>query len=119
MLFDSRWPGDAIAAPVWVTNDRENETPPCVDDGSWSPTDIRPHQSREELDRRDVTKSTYRRGWVIMLTSILGGLRSTMRCRRELRRTSPAWEKVDDRTLKDIGISRLDVEYARDAPHWG
>ena len=112
MLFDSEWPGDAIAAPIWVTGDREDETLLCVDDGSWSPTDIRPDQS-------PVAKSTYPRGLVVMLTSILGGLGSRIRRRRELRRISAAWAMVDERLLKDIGISRLEVEHARDTRHWG
>jgi uncharacterized protein YjiS (DUF1127 family) len=119
MLFESEWCGDAIAAPVWVTTDREDETPLFVDDGSWSPTDIRSDQSREAPDRCDLAKSPHRRRWTSLLTSILGGLRSRLHRRREIRRTIAAWAMVDDRTLNDIGISRLEVEYAMDARHWG
>ena len=70
MLFGTQWPGDAIAAPVWVTNDREDETPLFVDDGSWSPTDIRSDQSREAPDRCDLVKSPHRYRWISLLTSI-------------------------------------------------
>jgi uncharacterized protein YjiS (DUF1127 family) len=118
MLFDSQWPGDAIAAPVWVTNDQEDETPVFVDDRSWSPTDIRSDQSRETPDRCDFAESPHRRGWIVLLASVVGKLRSRVHQRREIRRVSAAWAMVDDRTLKDIGISRLELEYAADVRHW-
>jgi uncharacterized protein YjiS (DUF1127 family) len=37
---------------------------------------------------------------------------------REIRRIRASWEAIDDRTLKDIGISRYEIEYARDPRHW-
>lgn len=60
-----------------------------------------------------------RRSWIGMLTSILGQLRSRMHRRREIRRIDAAWTMVDDCLLKDIGISRLEIEYARDARYSG
>jgi len=52
------------------------------------------------------------------ITSIVAELWSRMRREREIRRISAAWETIDDRTLKDIGISRCEIEYARDERHW-
>ena len=56
--------------------------------------------------------------WSISITSILAGLWSTIRSRREIHRMKAAWETVDDRTLKDIGVSRYEFERARSARHW-
>jgi uncharacterized protein YjiS (DUF1127 family) len=41
-----------------------------------------------------------------------------MRREREIGRIRAAWETIDDRTLKDIGISRYEIEYARGARPW-
>jgi uncharacterized protein YjiS (DUF1127 family) len=109
MLFD------AVAAPVLVTDDREDEM--FADLGS--PVDLRLDQSGEAPDRCDLVKTPRRRRWIGLLTSILGELRSRIHRRREIQRVSAAWTMVDERTLKDIGISRLEVEYLMDARHWG
>ena len=97
---------------------REDETPVFVEDGSWSSTDIRLNQSGGAPDRCDFAKSPRRRRWISLLTSMLGELRSRMHRRRNIRRINAAWTMVDDRTLSDIGISRLDLEYAGDVRHW-
>ena len=55
------------------------------------------------------------RAWIHSITSMVAGLRSKMRRHREIRRISAAWVTMDDRTLKDIEISRYEIEYARDA----
>jgi hypothetical protein len=34
------------------------------------------------------------------------------------RRIEAAWEMIDDRTLEDIGVTRYEIEHARDARHW-
>ena len=117
MLFDSEWYGDVIAAPVLVADDREDEIFPGLDDGTRSPADLRLSQSGETTDRCDLAKSPHRRRWISLLASLLGGLRSRMHRRREVRRISAAWALVDDRILNDIGISRLEVEYAMEARH--
>lgn len=116
MLFESEWSGDAIAAPVWVTDHPEDEMFTGLGDCA---TDIRPDQSHEDRDRHDLAKSLHRRRWIPLLFSILGGLRLRMRRRREIRRMNAAWAVVDDRTLNDIGISRFEIEYAMDARHRG
>ena len=119
MLFESEWLRDAIAAPVLVADDREDEMFPGLDDGTRSPTDLRPNQSGEAPDRCDLAKSPHRRRWMSLLASPLGELRSRMHRRREIRRIDAAWALVDDRTLTDIGTSRLELGYAMDARHWG
>jgi uncharacterized protein YjiS (DUF1127 family) len=118
MLFESEWPGDTIVLPVGVTDDREDEMFIGLGDGSCSPTEIRPGQSGEDPALCDLAKSAQPRRWISPLFSILGELRSRMQRRREIQRINAAWAMVDDRMLKDIGIARLEVEYARDA-RWG
>ena len=119
MLFESQWSGDAIAAPVLVTDDSEDEMFDGLGDRMRRPTDFRLDQSGEATDRRDLVKSPHRSRWIILLTSILGELPSRIHRRREIGRMKAAWEMIDDRTLNDIGTSRLEVEYAMDARHWG
>jgi uncharacterized protein YjiS (DUF1127 family) len=59
-----------------------------------------------------------RRTWITSITSSFAGLWSKMLRERENRRIRAAWKTIDDRTLMDIGISRYEIEYARDARHW-
>ena len=117
MLFESEWSGDAIAAPIWVANDPVDEMFTGLGDRMHSPTDLRLNESAEVSDRRGFAKSPHRHRWVSPLTSILGEPRSRLHRRQEIRRIKAAWAMVDDRTLNDIGISRLEVEYAMDARH--
>ena len=119
MLFESEWPGEPIAAPVLVADDPQDEMFTDLGDRTRSPTDLRLNQSGEARDRCNLAKSSHRRSWTGILSSILGRLRSRMQRRREIRRISAAWTMVDDWLLKDIGISRLEVEYARDTRHSG
>jgi uncharacterized protein YjiS (DUF1127 family) len=116
MLFESEWLGATIAAPVCLADDREDGM--FLGDECWIPADIRLDQSRKDPDRCDLDKSSHRRRWISLLTSIIGELGSRMYRRREIRRITAAWAMVDDRTLKDIGISRLELEYAADVRHW-
>jgi uncharacterized protein YjiS (DUF1127 family) len=37
---------------------------------------------------------------------------------RAIRRLAVGWEKLDDRILKDIGVSRYEIEFERDAVYW-
>jgi uncharacterized protein YjiS (DUF1127 family) len=117
MLFESEWLGDAIAAPIFFADEREDEMSPGLDDETRSPTDLRPNQSGEVPDRCDLATSAHRRRWMSLPASLLGELRSRMHRRREIRRIDAAWAMVDDRTLTDIGISRLEIEYAMDTRH--
>ena len=117
MLFESEWCGDATTAPVLVADDPEDEMLRGLGDRMRSPTDLRLSQGGEAPDRCNLAKPSNRRRW--MLVSIFGKLRSRIHRRREGRRKDAAWAMVDDRTLKDIGISRLEIKYAVDARHWG
>jgi uncharacterized protein YjiS (DUF1127 family) len=58
------------------------------------------------------------RAWITSIVSIVAGLWSKMRREREIRRITASWETIDDRTLKDIGICRYEIEYGRAARHW-
>jgi uncharacterized protein YjiS (DUF1127 family) len=49
---------------------------------------------------------------------IIGELWSKSTRERALRRLAAGWEKLDDRTLKDIGVSRYEIEFERDAVYW-
>jgi hypothetical protein len=73
MLFEGEWSGDAIAAPVWVTDDPEDGMFLGLGDRMRSPTDLRLNQSGEASDRCN-SANPDRRGWTSLLTSILGGL---------------------------------------------
>jgi uncharacterized protein YjiS (DUF1127 family) len=59
-----------------------------------------------------------RRTWIFSITSFFAEIWSRMLREREIRHIRAAWKTIDDRTLKDIGISRYEIEYARDARHW-
>jgi len=142
MQFESQWPGDAIAAPFCPKHVRENALLEGHGGGSWSRIDSRADLGDAELRRSqcaainwDITRNEPIRclskpnpwgrrvaavtSWVITaITSIVAELWSKMRREREIRRISAAWETIDDRTLKDIGICRCEIEYGRDARHW-
>jgi uncharacterized protein YjiS (DUF1127 family) len=64
-----------------------------------------------ETTRRDVAG---RRTWIFSITSFVAELWSRMLREREIRHLRAAWEMIDDRTLRDIGISRYEIEYAKD-----
>lgn len=66
-----------------------------------------------ETARSDVAG---RRTWIISITSFFAELWSRMLRACEIRHISAAWERVDDRALKDIGISarRSSMEEMRD-----
>ena len=137
MQCESQWPGDDIAAPSCPAYDRGA----ALFEGlgrSWnrvdSPADrtrvLRPageHAHRRDLGkhppdgrRADTAPTNFagRRASTTSITSILTELWSRMLRGREIRRIRAAWETIDDRTLKDIGISRFEIEYSTDARHW-
>ena len=59
-----------------------------------------------------------RRRWITSVASFFVELWSSIRHAREIRRIRAVWETIDDRTLRDIGVSRYEIEYAREARHW-
>ena len=59
-----------------------------------------------------------RRRWITSVASFFAELWSRIRHAREIRRIRAVWETIDDRTLRDIGVSRYEIEYAREERHW-
>jgi uncharacterized protein YjiS (DUF1127 family) len=55
-----------------------------------------------------------RRTWIFSITSFFAEIWSRMLRERKFRQIRAAWEMIDDRTLRDIGISRYEIEYAKD-----
>ena len=144
MLFETEAPGDTIAAPICLTNDREDALsrnrvdshsdqadaePTAVLLEDWRDTVIRPAagcsapSSQRQLPRAGVNTDTAPadfarwRACINSIASIVAELWSRMRRERQIRRIGAAWGTIDDRTLKDIGISRFEIEYARDPRH--
>jgi uncharacterized protein YjiS (DUF1127 family) len=89
MRYERPRQGDAIAAPArgWFAGGAENEH----------------------------TNLVYRPTCSTSIASILAWLWSRIRRHREIHRIKAAWGMIDDRTLEDIGLSRYEIEYARDA----
>lgn len=56
-------------------------------------------------------------GWITSIGSIIAERSKRMR-ERGIRRLAAGWEKLDDRILKDIGVSRHEIESRRDAAYW-
>lgn len=132
MQFDSQWPGDAIAAPFCPTYDREDALFEGLDGRSWNRVVSRSDQAEAaptavvlkdrpdavahlEIVRGDVAG---RRMWITSITSLLTRLWSKIRREREIRRLRAAWEMIDDRTLKDVGVSRYEIDHAEVARYW-
>ena len=77
-------------------------------------------KDRDSARRAETARTNFAgpRAWITSTTSIITELWSKVLREREIRRIRAAWRAIDDRTLKDIGISRYEIEYARDARHW-
>jgi uncharacterized protein YjiS (DUF1127 family) len=84
--------------------------------GHRGPTQVRSVAERAGTEPTDLAGRPI---WRISVTSILAGLWSRMRHNREIRRIRAAWDTIDDRTLKDIGVSRYELERARNRRYWG
>jgi uncharacterized protein YjiS (DUF1127 family) len=56
--------------------------------------------------------------WIASLASLPGALWSRVLRDRERRRIGTAWDFVDDRTLRDIGVSRHDIELLGGEHRW-
>ena len=50
--------------------------------------------------------------WISLITAIVAELWLRMAREREIRRMRAAWATIDDRTLRDIGVSRSEMAYA-------
>jgi uncharacterized protein YjiS (DUF1127 family) len=93
MQLEIRWFGDAIAAPT------------C-------------HQRRDSKILESISSETLRTDhaswyrWMGMITPMLVRLWSRVSRKREFARIRAAWETIDDRMLRDVGVSRYEIEYA-------
>ena len=108
MLFETEWPGDNVAAAVCAT----------FDWGGWDgvdpvPTAFAPREWRGTAIAAPTKFGVWRRR-VGSIAAIVAGLWSGVLREREIRRIRAAWRTIDDRTLEDIGISRIEFEYAQD-----
>jgi uncharacterized protein YjiS (DUF1127 family) len=124
MRSESQCPGEAIAAPICGTYNLDDA---FIEGLSGELViDLAPLQRRAHSDgcRVHASMPTTRppislvRAWITSISSVVAELWSKMRRDREIRRIRAAWEMVDDRTLKDIGISRYEIQYGIDERHW-
>jgi uncharacterized protein YjiS (DUF1127 family) len=124
MRFETESPGDNVATPVCDTFDWEDAFLDSLG-GSWNlidtrwdgvdpvPTAFAPREWRGAATATPTRFEGWRR-WVVSIAAIVAGLWSRVLREREIRRIRAAWRTMDDRTLKDIGISRIEFQYARD-----
>ena len=138
MYFERQRPAHAIAGPIGSCVGSNRDGPkglahqndglvprPATPVGGrrLARADIRPfviedrsHHSEDpangQCDIAPIDSAVWRR-WTGLITSIVAGLWLKMLRKRRMRRVRVAWATIDDRTLKDIGISRLEMAYAR------
>jgi len=123
MPLDGQWPSDAIAAPFLGTHDREAAPIERLGSRKWDRVDRRP-SGNPRLPRADVntgnepTSVAGWRGWIASIVSITAELWSRRIRERDIRRLAASGEGLDDRTLEDIGVSRYEIEFRRDAVYW-
>jgi len=125
MRHETEWPGGNVAAPVCDTYDWEDTFLDSLGvswnriDHRWDGIDPVPIAFAPRDWRGTATAApTKFGGWhrrVGSIAAIVAGLWSRVLREREIRRIRAAWRTIDDRTLKDIGISRIEFEYARGA----
>ena len=118
MRFESEWPGDAIADPICRTYDREDVFFDSLAGRSWNRLDGRSDGTGRRCAESATTDLAGWRASITSIASVVAGLWRRIFREREVRRIRAGWERVDDRTLKDIGISRYEIEYARDPRNW-
>ena len=82
MHFPHQWSADAVAHPTGVGFD-----PAAIKWKSWG-------------------------RWTSSIVSMVVKLWFRMARKREIRRMRAAWATIDDRTLRDIGVSRLEIVYS-------
>ena len=124
MSSETEWPGYNVAAPVYGTYNWEEGSLDSLG-GSWSrfdtrrdgvdpvPTAFAPGDWRGRATAASTKFGGWRR-WVGSIAAIVAGLWSRALREREIGRIRAAWRTIDDRTLEDIGISRIEFQYAQD-----
>jgi uncharacterized protein YjiS (DUF1127 family) len=134
MQFESQWPGDATAAPactfysrddaVYVGHPGEFGVPrgsgkrQAFDEDN---NDREGHRSGDPTSCIPQPSAGILAGWrarIVSIASIPVGLWRAMLFKSESRRMRAAWEALDDRTLRDIGISRCEIEHATHGRRW-
>jgi hypothetical protein len=125
MPFETEWPGDSVAAPVCDPDDCEDALLDSLS-GSWNridtrwdgvdpvPTTFAPRDWRGTATAVPTKSGGWRRR-VGSIASIVARLWPRVLRERQFGRVRAAWRTIDDRTLKDIGMSRIEFEYAKDA----
>jgi uncharacterized protein YjiS (DUF1127 family) len=123
MRSETEWPD--VAAPACGAYDWEDTFLDSLR-GSWNrigtlldrvdpvPTAFAPRDWRGTATAAPTKFGGWRRR-VGSIAAIVAGLWPRVLRESEIRRIRAAWRTIDDRTLKDIGISRIEFEYARDA----
>jgi uncharacterized protein YjiS (DUF1127 family) len=124
MPFDGEWPGDTAAAPFCGTSNREDVPIESPGGRTWNRLDrrsgvdsARPPRDAFGTDG-EPTKFAGRSGWITSIASIIAVRWSKRMRERGIRRLAAGWEKLDDRILKDIGVSRHEIEFRRDVACW-
>jgi len=124
MRFETQWPGDNVAAAVCDTFDCERAFLDSLG-GNWNlidtrwdgvdpvPTAFALREWRGTAIAAPTKFGVWRRR-VGSIAAIVAGLWSGVLREREIRRIRAAWRTIDDRTLEDIGISRIEFQYAQD-----
>jgi uncharacterized protein YjiS (DUF1127 family) len=107
MQVEIQWPGGVIATPVCRLPGWPIPHPQPDRSGAGNTTER--DFVRAETARIDLAGG---RRWVRAMVSMLGGLWSRVLRVRETARVRVGWEALDDRTLRDIGVSRYEIEYA-------
>ena len=124
MPFDSEWLGDAIAAPFCGTSNRENASSESPGGRTWDRLDrrSRANEARPPRDGIGTDNEPVRFAgwscWITSIGSIIGELWSKRMRERAIRRLAAGCDKLDDRILNDIGVSRYEIEFETDAVYW-
>jgi uncharacterized protein YjiS (DUF1127 family) len=124
MPFDSACPGDTIAAPFCGASNREGVSIESPAGRTWDRLDERAGADEARPPRDGVgadgepTRFAGRSGWITSIGSIIAEQWSKRMRERGIRRLAAGWEKLDDRILEDIGVSRYEIEFRKNAAYW-
>ena len=114
MQFQKRSPRDAIVAHAGLTRRRDDNILGTCDGGSRGARDG--HWSGADAESMAVVASGWlcsgdmNDRWGVTAASLLAKLWSRVLRAREIRRMTAELQALDDRTLKDIGTSRCEIE---------
>jgi hypothetical protein len=118
MQFESEWPDHATAGPLCPEHDREalfferlggRSRCRVYSRGDEAAADQTAVVARH---RRDAMPASEPNNWVRRIATVISlaiNLWSGIR-HRESRSTKATWETIDDRILRDLGLSRYEIE---------